>query len=148
MFIWEKKIRNEDSGESEIFTITNPVPTGMVGLMRMLQEAVGKSYQSVPVSVREHFNLSRENFNSKDFTIETMFENNEQYGFSYQLFFKFCEMPRLKTIWEKYRDKLPEERSVQNLMLKWDELGLSWMNIDILGCILPTTETHTMGDKC
>ena len=53
-------------------------------------------------------------------------------------------MQNLKTIWEKYLDKLPEERSMQNLMLKWDELGLLWINIDILGCILPNIETHTV----
>ena len=68
----------------------------------------------------------------------------EQYGFFYHLFCKFCEKPSLKAIWEKYPDKLAKERSVQNLMLKWDELGLSCMNIDILGCILPNIETHTM----
>ena len=142
--IWEKKIQNEDRDESEIFTITTPVPTGMVGLMRKLQEAAGRSYQSVPVSVREHFNLSKENFNSRDFTIEAMFENKEQCGFFYHIFCKCCEKPRLKTIWEKYPDELPEERSVQYLMLKWDELDLSWMNINMLGWILPNIETHTV----
>ena len=50
--IWEKKTRNEDSDESEIFTITTPVPTGMVGLMRKLQESAGRSYQSAPVYVK------------------------------------------------------------------------------------------------
>ena len=29
-------------------------------------------------------------------------------------------------------------------MWKWGELGLSWMNIDILACILPNTETPTV----
>ena len=81
-----KLIRNEDSEESEIFTITTPVPTEMVGLMRKLQEAAGRSYQSVPVSVKGHFKLSKENFNSKDFTTETMFENNEQHGLLYHLY--------------------------------------------------------------
>ena len=88
--IWEKKIWNEDCDESEIFTITTPVPKGMAGLMRKLQEAAGRSYQSIPVSVWEYFNLSKENLNSKGFTIETMFENNEQYGFFCHLFCKFC----------------------------------------------------------
>ena len=41
--LWEKKIQNEDSDESEIFTITTPVPTRMVGLTRKLQEAAGRS---------------------------------------------------------------------------------------------------------
>ena len=50
--IWEKKIQNEDSDESEIITITTSVPTGMTVLMRKLQEDAGRSYKSVPVSVR------------------------------------------------------------------------------------------------
>ena len=29
-------------------------------------------------------------------------------------------------------------------MLKWNELGISSMNIDILGCILPNIEIHTV----
>ena len=91
-----KLIRNEDSEESEIFTITTPVPTEMVGLMRKLQEAAGRSYQSVPVSVKGHFKLSKENFNSKDFTTETMFENNEQHGLLYHLYCKFCKKTSLK----------------------------------------------------
>ena len=73
-----------------------------------------------------------------------MFENNEQYGFFYHLFCRFSEKSSLKTIWEKYPDKLPEGKSVQNLMLKWDELGFSWINIYILGYILPNIETHTV----
>ena len=27
-------------------------------------------------------------------------------------------------IWGKYSDKLPEEKSIENLKLKWDELNL------------------------
>ena len=55
--IWGYKIPNDDSNESEIFTITTPIPTGMVGLMRKLQEAAGRSYQSAPIFVRKHVNL-------------------------------------------------------------------------------------------
>ena len=98
--IWGYKIPNDDSNESEIFTITTPVPTGMVGLMRKLQEAAGRSYQSAPIFVRKHVNLSKENFISKDFTIETMFENNEHFDYFYYLFCKFGKKPILKTIWE------------------------------------------------
>ena len=32
--------------------------------------------------------------------------------------------------------------SIENLMKDWDKLGLSWNNIDILGCILPNKEAH------
>ena len=29
-------------------------------------------------------------------------------------------------------------------MLKWDELDLSWINIDMLGCLLQNDESHTV----
>ena len=47
-------------------------------------------------------------------------------------------------IWGKYSDKLPEEKSIENLKLKWDELNLFQMNIDMLGCLLPHDESHTV----
>ena len=88
-FIWEKKFRNEDSDKSEIFAIYYSSATRNG---RADEEGTRSfSYQFVPVSVREHFNLSKENFNSKRLTIEKMFENIGQYGFFYHLFCKFCE---------------------------------------------------------
>lgn len=69
----------------------NTVATGMIWLMRKLQEAAVRSYQSVLVSVREHFNVSKENFKSKEFTFETMFENNEQYDFQYHFILQILQ---------------------------------------------------------
>ena len=116
----------------------------MIGLMSELQEAAGRSYDSVPFAVGEYFELSKENFNSKLFNVETVFENDEHCDYFYHLYCRFCEKSCLKTIWGKHSDKLPEEKSIKNLMLKWDELDLSWMNIDMLGCLLPNDESHTV----
>ena len=113
--IWEKKIGEEDT---DVYTITTSVQTGMIALMRKLQEVAGRSYESVPLAVREYFELSKENFNSKLFNAETVFENDEHYDYFYHLYCRFCEKSCLKTIWGKYSDKLPEEKSIRNLMLK------------------------------
>ena len=64
--IWEKKIGEEDT---DVYTITTPVQTGMIGLMRQLQDPAGRSYESVPHAVGEYFELSKENFNSKFFNV-------------------------------------------------------------------------------
>ena len=49
--IWEIKIGEEDT---DLYTITTPVQTGMIGLMRKLQEAAGRSYESAPLTGREY----------------------------------------------------------------------------------------------
>ena len=64
--IWEKKIGEEDT---DVYTITTPVQTGIIGLMRQLQDPAGRSYESVPHAVGEYFELSKENFNSKFFNV-------------------------------------------------------------------------------
>ena len=45
-------------------------------------------------------------------------------------------------IWAKNSSLLPEERCIQNLMLKWDQLQTSWIQNDILGCILPNNTSE------
>ena len=108
--IWEKKIGEEDT---DVYTITTPVQTGMIGLMSELQEAAGRSYDSVPFAVREYFELSKENFNSKLFNVETVFGNDEHYDHFYHLNCRFCEKSCLKTIWAKYSDKLAEKNMLK-----------------------------------
>ena len=101
-------------------------------------------YEAVPLAATEYFELSNENFNSKLFNVETVFENDEHYDYFYHLSCRFCEKSCPKTTWGKNSDKLTEEKSIENLILKWDELDLSWINIDMLDCLLPNDESHTV----
>ena len=43
----------------------------------------------------------------------------------------------LPEIWRKNTSLLPEQQTIEKLMLKWDSLQTSWVQNDILGCILP-----------
>ena len=43
----------------------------------------------------------------------------------------------LLQIWSDHSEKLPKERTIENLMANWDSLRLTWMQNDILGCIIP-----------
>ena len=49
----------------------------------------------------------------------------------------YCEKVKLLKIWEKNHDKLPKDVKIDSLMLKWDTLSTSWLQNDILGCIIP-----------
>ena len=40
-------------------------------------------------------------------------------------------------IWKSHQDKLPTTKTIENLKLRWDTLGKSWSNNEILGCIIP-----------
>ena len=50
---------------------------------------------------------------------------------------RYCESTLIPKIWADHADKLPKEKTIENLMDHWDLLGLSWMQNDILGCIIP-----------
>ena len=47
-----------------------------------------------------------------------------------------CERKCLAGIWKKRFKKLLTDKLVENLMLKWNIIGSSWMQNDLLGCIL------------
>ena len=55
----------------------------------------------------------------------------------YHLYCRFCEQTVMPEIWKKNAVLLPEDISIQNVMMKWDVLPTSWLQNDILGCILP-----------
>ena len=52
----------------DAFTITSPVPTGMVDLFEKLQTAQNRTIVSLPNSVKEHFDLTKETYKPTDFS--------------------------------------------------------------------------------
>ena len=61
----------------------------------------------------------------------------EKYENFYDLYCRFCEKVKLPKIWEENQDKLSKDMKIGNLMLKWNTLRTSWLQNDILGCIIP-----------
>ena len=49
------------------------VPVGMTGLLTKLQTVVGRSWESVPVTVRDHFHLKKTDFKSGDFDVSVSY---------------------------------------------------------------------------
>ena len=77
--------------------------------------------------------------------VKKLFVADKRYETFNYLYCKECQSKAgLNRIWEVHSEKLPAERSVENLMLHWDELKLSWNCQDILGCILPNKKEETV----
>ena len=50
---------NDDNFDTLSFSITTPIPVGMTNVMEMNQTASVRNWESVPKSVRDHFNLDK-----------------------------------------------------------------------------------------
>ena len=48
-----------------------------------------------------------------------------------------CEEVELPRILKENADKSPKTIKIKDLYYNWDTLGKSWMDIDILGCLIP-----------
>ena len=55
--VWSKK--NDDNFDTLPFSITTLMPVGMSNVMEKNQTASGRNWESVPKTVRDHFNLTK-----------------------------------------------------------------------------------------
>ena len=74
----------------------------------------------------------------------TLLQGQLKYDNFYHLYCRLCEKSLLPSIWKEHCEKLSDDISIERLIAEWDRLGLSWNNIDILGCFLPNKEDHTV----
>ena len=128
----------------DIFTIKTVVPVGMTGLLEKIETASGRKWESIPVSVKEHFELAKNAFKSQQFTVTVSFSDTSKYEELHHLYCKECEPANLMRIWEDHNNNLPEEKSIVVLMENWDRLGMSWFQNDILGCLIPNVPEETV----
>ena len=60
--------------------IKTPIPIGMTGLMEKNQSAAGRSFESIAVTVRNHFGLEKkESFQSSKFSATVSFSGKSIY---------------------------------------------------------------------
>ena len=52
----------------------NPVPTGMIDLVVKNQTASRKIFDSLQLSVKDHFSVIKKTFNPKDYKVKAQFE--------------------------------------------------------------------------
>lgn len=125
------------------FTYNCPVPYGLERTFEKSQSVNGRSYQSMPFAVKQHFDtmVTNENFQHR-LKISVSFENEEKFEEFYHIFCRHCEEKILPKIWEENHAKLPADATIENLFRHWDSLAQSWMHNDILGCIIPNIADH------
>ena len=69
-----------DEGAPDLFLIKTLVPIGMTGLMEKNQSAAGRSLESAPVAVRNHFGLEKkESFQSSKFSVTVSYSGKSIY---------------------------------------------------------------------
>ena len=64
---------NRDEEEDLVHVLKTPVPVGMTGLVVKNQSASGRSWESIPVSVKEAFNLEKKEFDASKIRVTVSF---------------------------------------------------------------------------
>ena len=130
--------------QMKTFTFPGPVPVGMEKLLAKLESAQNRTFNVIPLAVREEFCMSESSYKSTDYAVEVTF-SAAKYGNFRILYCRQCTTKQnlREMFWNKYPDKLPSDNiSLQTLMAHWDELNLTWNSQDVLGCILPNNPKH------
>ena len=111
----------------------------MTGLLEKLESAANQNFDSLPHSAKEHFHLTKGLFKPADFKVEVSYSDEKKYDTFHYLYCRLCQSKSSlkKNLWDKFPEKLPDEVNEIHLLQNWDKLGLSWNNVDVLGCILP-----------
>ena len=137
--IWSSKKLDIDPAE-----FVSPIPVGMIQFTEKAVSVCNRNFSSLPLAVKEHFDIK----NAKDYAnaalkVEIVWREPEKpFRDFYHLYCQECEADRLPKIWKNYAEKLPKEMSVKNLLQNWDQLGLTWMENDVAGCIIPDNPKH------
>ena len=122
-----------------MFTFDSPVPVGMENLLKKLESAQNRSFEAIPMVVRDKFSITENNYKSSDFDVNVSFSSAKYDDFRL-LYCHICTSKKnlKENFWNKYPEKLPEGKiDKQELMTSWDSLNLTWNSQDVLGCILP-----------
>ena len=123
----------------KMFTFESPVPVGMEEVLQKLETAQNRSFEAIPVAVREEFSMLESTYKSIDYEVSVSFSSSKYANFRLLYCRLWTSRKNLKErFWDKYPDKLPKENICrEELMKNWDSLDLSWNSQDVLGCILP-----------
>ena len=59
---------SKQSSAKDDLVLTSPVPTGMVDLFQQLDKAQNRTVEALPLSVKNHFDVTKKNYKPSDFT--------------------------------------------------------------------------------
>ena len=58
---------------SKVYVMKTPTPVGMADLMAKLQSASNRYWRSIPSLVVEYFDINKENYQAKDYSVSVLF---------------------------------------------------------------------------
>ena len=112
----------------KMFSFESPVPVGMENLLKKLESAQNRSFEAIPMAVRDEFSITDKNYKSSDYDVNVSFSSTKYYDFRL-LYCHICTSKKnlKENFWNKYPEKLPEGKiDKQELMTSWDSLNLTW----------------------
>ena len=91
---WERVTGLETGGDSSddeptipnVVTFTTPVPVGMKNVLVKMEKAQNRTYRSLPIAIKEQFELDESHYNPKDFVVSVSFSKEskyEEFNFAY-----------------------------------------------------------------
>ena len=94
----------------KVFSFKGPIPVGMENLLTKLESAQNRSYQAIPLAVREEFSMVESTYNSGEYEVSVSFSEAKYDSFRL-LYCRLCTTKNnLKTkFWDKYPEKLPAD---------------------------------------
>ena len=95
----------------QVYVITTPTPCGMTGLLEKLESAANRNFDCLPLSVKEHFNLTKGLYKPADFKVEVSYSDKKKYDSFHYLYCRLCQSKSSlkKNLWDKFPEKLPDE---------------------------------------
>jgi len=84
---WERVTGIETGGDSSddepiipnVVTFTTPVPVGMKNVLVKMEKAQNRTYRSLPIAIKEQFELDESHYNPKDFVVSVSFSKESKY---------------------------------------------------------------------
>ena len=143
---WEKEVANSDD-ESGVKTFVTQIPDGMRDVLEKMKFQQNRTFNQSPLAVKDHFSLTEQNYNPKDFQVSVSFAAEAKFEKFWYAYCHICSNKKSlkKTFWDGCEEgKLPTDVSIGNLMENWDKLGLSWNSLEYVGCLLPNEEEQTL----
>ena len=102
-----------------------------------------KNYHSFAIiseHVKNELGVTPENYNKEDISIEISHQGNKGLKSFDYLYCSICQKDKIPSLLSKYKNKLPDNPKINDLIDNWDILDISPELLDIAGCIIPDME--------
>ena len=103
------------------------------------------SFAAIPEEVRTECGLDAESFDKEKLRISISNSGPKMPKSFQRVYCEFCQTNILPHLLEAHKSSLGENKNLQNLIDKWDDLKITKVPTDVIGCFLPYDEKHIAG---